>query len=99
MKSGQLLRQVVNKINDIDFNNLTERQHFGDVYEQLLNDLQSAGNAGEYYTPRTVTPFMVDRFYPKHGDTNFDPSCGPGGFLTCALKHMRDRYVKRTGDE
>jgi type I restriction enzyme M protein len=51
MKSGQLLRQVVNKINDVDFNNLTERQHFGDVYETLLNDLQSAGNAGEYYTP------------------------------------------------
>lgn len=52
MKSGQLIRQVVNKINGIDFNNLAERQHFGDIYEQILNDLQSAGNAGEYYTPR-----------------------------------------------
>jgi type I restriction enzyme M protein len=52
MKSGQLMRQVINKINSIDFNNLTERQHFGDIYEQILNDLQSAGNAGEYYTPR-----------------------------------------------
>jgi type I restriction enzyme M protein len=51
MKSGQLLRQVINKINAVDFNNLADRQHFGDVYEQLLNDLQSAGNAGEYYTP------------------------------------------------
>ena len=51
MKSGQLMRQVVNKIDDIDFNNLAARQHFGDIYEQLLNDLQSAGNAGEYYTP------------------------------------------------
>ncbi len=60
MKSGQLLRQVVNKINDVDFNDLSERQHFGDVYEQLLNDLQSAGNAGEYYTPRAVTAFMVE---------------------------------------
>ncbi len=48
MKSGDLMRQVVNKINGIDFNNLTERQHFGDIYEQILNDLQSAGNAGEY---------------------------------------------------
>jgi len=47
MKSGQLMRQVINKINSIDFNNLTERQHFGDIYEQILNDLQSAGNAGE----------------------------------------------------
>ena len=61
MKSGQLIRQVVNKINGIDFNNLTERQHFGDIYEQILNDLQSAGNAGEYYTPRAVTAFMADR--------------------------------------
>ena len=52
MKSGQLLRQVINKVNGIDFNNLADRKHFGDVYEQLLNDLQSAGNAGEYYTPR-----------------------------------------------
>ena len=51
MKSGQLMRQVVNKINGVDFNNLAERQHFGDIYEQILNDLQSAGNAGEYYTP------------------------------------------------
>src|SRR6266516_4392286 len=51
MKSGQLMRQVINKINDVDFNNLSERQHFGDIYEQILNDLQSAGNAGEYYTP------------------------------------------------
>ena len=99
MKSGQLLRQVVNKINDIDFNNLSERQHFGDVYETLLNDLQSAGNAGEYYTPRAVTAFMVDRIDPKPGEIIFDPSCGTGGFLTCAMKHMRERYVKRPEDE
>ena len=99
MKSGQLMRQVVNKINDIDFNNLTERQHFGDIYEQILNDLQSAGNAGEYYTPRAVTAFMVDRIDPRPGETLFDPACGTGGFLTCALRHMRKRYVKRPGDE
>ena len=99
MKSGQLMRQVVNKINEIDFNNLTERQHFGDIYEQILNDLQSAGNAGEYYTPRAVTAFMVDRIDPRPGETLFDPACGTGGFLTCALRHMRKRYVKRPGDE
>ena len=99
MKSGQLMRQVVNKINGIDFNNLTERQHFGDIYEQILNDLQSAGNAGEYYTPRAVTAFMADRIDPKPGETLFDPACGTGGFLTCALRHMRDRYVKRPSDE
>ena len=55
MKSGQLIRQVVNRISEVDFNNLAERQHFGDIYEQILNDLQSAGNAGEYYTPRAVS--------------------------------------------
>ena len=99
MKSGQLMRQVVNKINDIDFNNLSERQHFGDIYEQILNDLQSAGNAGEYYTPRAVTAFMVDRIDPRPGETLFDPACGTGGFLSCALRHMRQRYVKRPEDE
>jgi type I restriction enzyme M protein len=94
MKSGQLMRQVINKISGVDFNDLAERKHFGDIYEQLLNDLQSAGNAGEYYTPRAVTAFMVDRIDPRPGETLFDPSCGTGGFLTCAIRHMRDRYVK-----
>jgi type I restriction enzyme M protein len=99
MKSGQLMRQVVNKINEIDFNNLTERQHFGDIYEQILNDLQSAGNAGEYYTPRAVTAFMANRIDPRPGEILFDPACGTGGFLTCAMRHMRERYVKRPEHE
>src|SRR3990172_2063388 len=99
MKSGQLMRQVVNKIAQVDFNNLAERQHFGDIYEQILNDLQSAGNAGEYYTPRAVTSFMVDRIDPKPGEILFDPACGTGGFVTCAIRHMRERYVKKPKDE
>lgn len=99
MKSGYLLRQVVNKINEVDFNNLVEKQHFGDVYEQLLTDLQSAGNAGEYYTPRAVTAFMADRIDPKPGEIILDPACGTGGFLTCAMRHMRDRYIKNPQDE
>ena len=99
MKSGQLMRQVINKINEIDFNNLTERQHFGDIYEQILNDLQSAGNAGEYYTPRAVTSFMAQMIDPKPGETLLDPACGTGGFLTCAMRHMRAHYVKRPEDE
>ena len=99
MKSGQLLRQVINKINEVDFNNLAERQHFGDIYEQILNDLQSAGNAGEYYTPRAVTAFMVDRIDPRPGELLLDPACGTGGFLTSALRHMRERYVKTVEDE
>ena len=99
MKSGQLMRQVINKITAIDFNNLAERQHFGDIYEQILNDLQSAGNAGEYYTPRAVTAFMANRIDPKPGEILFDPACGTGGFLTCAIRHMRERYVKTPEDE
>lgn len=94
MKSGQLIRQVVNKISDIDFNSLTERQHFGEIYEQILNDLQSAGNAGEYYTPRALTAFMVDRIDPKPGEALFDPACGTGGFLTCAIRHMEKNHVR-----
>jgi type I restriction enzyme M protein len=99
MKSGQLIRQVINKISGVDFNDLTERQHFGDIYEQILTDLQSAGNAGEYYTPRAVTAFMVDRIDPHPGEILFDPACGTGGFLTCSIRHMRDRYVKKPAQE
>ena len=94
MKSGHLVRQVVNKINEIDFNNLKEKQHFGDIYEQLLNDLQAAGNAGEYYTPRAVTRIMIDRLDPHPGERLLDPACGTGGFQparwsTCALATLR----------
>ncbi|MFI7433006.1 type I restriction-modification system subunit M [Micromonospora haikouensis] len=99
MKSGHLLRQVINKINEIDFNNLADKQHFGDVYEQLLNDLQNAGNAGEYYTPRAVTQFMAERIDPKPGETLLDPACGTGGFITCSIRHMREKYVKTLKDE
>ena len=99
MKSGQLMRQVLNKINGVDFNTLADRQHFGDIYEQILTDLQSAGNAGEYYTPRAVTAFMVDRIDPHPGEILFDPACGTGGFLTCSIRHMRDRYVKKPAQE
>jgi type I restriction enzyme M protein len=99
MKSGQLLRQVINKINQIDFNNLVDKQHFGDVYEQMLNDLQSAGNAGEYYTPRALTSFMTDRIDPKPGEILFDPACGTGGFLAGSIRHMREKYVRTPEDE
>lgn len=99
MKSGQLLRQVINKINEIDFNSLSNRQHFGDIYEQILQDLQSAGNAGEYYTPRALTEFMVEMIDPKLGEIVLDPACGTGGFLTCAIRHIRDNYVKKIEDE
>ncbi len=94
MKNGTLIRQVINKINEIDFNNTSDRHLFGDIYEQILRDLQNAGNAGEYYTPRAVTQFMVDMVDPKLGEKILDPACGTGGFLTCALDHIRQNYVK-----
>ena len=65
MKSGTLLRQVINKLNDINFSSSDERHLFGDIYEQLLNDLQSAGKSGEFYTPRAVTRFAVQMIDPK----------------------------------
>ena len=99
MKSGQLLRQVVNRINGVDFNRLVDQQHFGDIYEQLLNDLQSAGKAGEYYTPRALTSFMVERVDPRPGEILLDPASGTGGFLTCAVRHMRKHHVGTPADE
>ena len=86
MKSGQLMRQVVNKINEVDFNNLTERQHFGDIYEQILNDLQSAGNAGEYYTsPCRHRLHGVTASTPARARPCSIPPAATGGFLTCSL--------------
>ena len=67
MKSGTLLREVINKLNKIDFNSSEDRHIFNDLYEKILKDLQSAGNAGEYYTPRPVTQFIVDMVNPKLG--------------------------------
>ncbi len=99
MKSGQLLRQVVNKVNEIDFNRKQDRHQFGDIYEGILRDLQSAGNAGEYYTPRAVTQFAVDMVDPKLGEKIIDPACGTGGFLACAIEHVRSKYVKDGKDD
>ena len=99
MKSGTLMRQVINKLNEIDFNKTNDRHLFNDIYEKILKDLQSAGNAGEFYTPRAVTQFMVDRIDPKLGESVLDPACGTGGFLTCAIEHIRSQYVHSTEDE
>jgi len=100
MKSGQLIRQVINKIQEgIDFNKAQERHLFGDMYEQLLRDLQAAGNAGEFYTPRAVTEFMVQMTNPRLGEKVMDPACGTGGFLSCTIEHVRRQDVKTVDDE
>jgi type I restriction enzyme M protein len=98
MKNGTLMRQVINKINGIDFNASEDRHMFGDIYEKILKDLQSAGNAGEFYTPRAVTQFIVDQVNPRLGETILDPACGTGGFLVCAIEHLR-KQAKTEADE
>jgi type I restriction enzyme M protein len=98
MKSGTLLRQVINTIqNDVDFNSSEDRHLFNDIYEKILSDLQSAGNAGEYYTPRAVTQFMVDIINPQLGEKILDPACGTGGFLSNTIEHLR-KQVKTAED-
>ena len=100
MKNGTLIRQVVNKINEINFNKKNDRHQFGDLYEKLLKDLQSAGNAGEFYTPRALTKFVVEMISPKLGETVLDPACGTGGFLVNVLEHVRGSgQIKTQEDE
>lgn len=91
MKNGILLRQVINIIDEIDFAHYQERHAFGDIYENILKSLQSAGNAGEFYTPRAVTDFMVQAIKPKLGERIADFACGTGGFLTSALKALESQ--------
>jgi len=99
MKSGTLIRQVINKICEINFNNTEDRHTFGSIYEQILKDLQSAGNAGEFYTPRAVTQFIVNRVDPQLKESVLDPACGTGGFLACTIDHKRANYVKSAKHE
>lgn len=87
-KDGILLRQVVNIIDEIDFTEYDDRHEFGRIYESFLKDLQSAGNAGEFYTPRAVTDFMVEVIKPVLGEKIGDFACGTGGFLISALNML-----------
>lgn len=89
MKSGIHLRQVINKLNEIDFNNSKDLQLFGQIYETFLSELQSAGTLGEFYTPRAVTQFMTEIVNPKRDETVLDPACGTGGFLTAVIEHLK----------
>lgn len=99
MKNGTLLRQVINKVEGIEFNSSDERHAFGDLYEKILKDLQSSGNAGEFYTPRAVTRFMVEMIDPKLGEKVMDPACGTGGFLACTMNHIKESGVVNTPEE
>ena len=98
MKNGTIIRQVVNKLNEIDFNASEDRHTFGDIYESLLKDLQSAGNYGEFYTPRAVTEIMTEIINPRLGEKVLDPACGTGGFLTSAIENIRSQDVHSVED-
>ena len=102
MKSGPQMLAVIEKLEEaIDFNNFKTRANLGDVYEQLLNDLRGAGNAGEFYTPRAITAFMADRINARldKRETVMDPACGTGGFLTAAIDHFRNQLTMKSSPD
>lgn len=102
MKSGTLMLGVIEKLDEaINFHDFKTRQNLGDVYEKILNDLRSAGNAGEFYTPRAVTKFMVQMVSPKldKRESVLDPACGTGGFLTAAIDHFNGQISKKSSAE
>ena len=98
MKDGVLLRQVINVIDEIDFGDYHESHAFGEIYETILKELQSAGSSGEFYTPRAVTDFMAKMIDPKIGETMADLACGTGGFITSWLKELHQK-VETVADE
>ena len=98
MKNGTIIRQVLNQLNQIDFNKSEDRHLFGDIYETILRDLQSAGNYGEFYTPRAITEIMTEIINPRLGEKVLDPACGTGGFLTSAIENIRKLDVKGVDD-
>jgi type I restriction enzyme M protein len=98
MKSGINIRKVCNKLSEIDFNAREERHLFGEIYETILKELQSAGSSGEFYTPRAVTQFITEMVNPSIEDVVLDPACGTGGFLTCAIEHIRKKGVRSVED-
>lgn len=98
MKDGVLLRQIINVIDDIDFGDYNESHAFGEIYETILKELQSAGSSGEFYTPRAVTDFMATMITPQVGEVMADLACGTGGFLTSWLKELQKK-VETVADE
>ncbi len=97
MKDGVLLRQVINVIDELDFSDYEESHAFGEIYENILKELQSAGSAGEFYTPRAVTDFMAQVIKPQIGETMADYACGTGGFIVSWLKQLQ-KQIKSTAD-
>ncbi len=99
MKSGTNLRQCINEINNSNFSINTDRHGFNSIYENMLLELQSAGDAGEFYTPRPVTDFVVEMVNPKIDERILDFACGTGGFLTSTIEHFeRTSQIQNSED-
>lgn len=98
MKDGVLLRQVINIIDDLDLADYEESHAFGEIYESILKELQSAGSSGEFYTPRAVTDFMAEMIEPKIGEKMADFACGTGGFITSWLKQL-EKKIETVDDQ
>lgn len=99
MKDGVLLRQVINVIDALDLSDYEESHAFGEIYETILKELQSAGSAGEFYTPRAVTDFMAQVIHPQIGETMADFACGTGGFLVSWLKELKKQVTTTDAEE
>ena len=103
MKDGVYLRQVIDVIDEIEFDDVKESHAFGFVYEEILKDLQAAGSSGEFYTPRAVTDFMALMIQPKLGERMADFACGTGGFITSWLgqlsKQVTDTDAQKLFDD
>lgn len=99
MKDGVLLRQVINIIDELELDDYDEIHAFGDIYENILKELQSAGSSGEFYTPRAVTDFMAKMINPQIGECVADFACGTGGFLTSWLKELKEKIITTEDQE
>ena len=98
MKDGVLLRQVINVIDELDLSDYEESHAFGEIYESILRELQSAGSSCEFYTPRAVTDFMAKMIQPRIGEKVADFACGTGGFLTSWLNEL-SKQIQTTEDQ
>ena len=95
MINGYLLRDVVNKVNEIHFTSQDEIHTLGHLYESMLREMRdAAGDSGEFYTPRAVVKFIVAAVDPRLGETVLDPAAGTGGFLVEAFEHLKKQAKK-----
>jgi type I restriction enzyme M protein len=93
MKSGTTFRQAINKLNEIDFNSSKEHHIFNAIYEEVLQGLAAKKDTGEFYTPRAITQLIIDMVNPRLGEKVLDPACGTGGFLVCAIEHLKKQVL------